>query len=218
MTGREVWKFFTAPGKGEPGEASWGGLPVEKRIASSWGLPGSYDPVTHGHLDVIERAASIFDRVVVGVVGTPRHKETMFTLDERVGFLREALAAAEDEGDRIRIEHAVADEAQAAGQLVVLVDLAVGELDLGHGDRPVAVAAGGDGRERVGDLERGDADLQAAQGDHAHQAHVTNVGGDGGARAGTALAPRPRPRDMMRFQSCVSANCHCGVSCSPGRQ
>jgi pantetheine-phosphate adenylyltransferase len=54
--------------------------------------PGSYDPVTMGHVDVISRAASIFDRVVVGVVGTPRHKETMFTLDERVGFLREALA------------------------------------------------------------------------------------------------------------------------------
>ncbi len=53
--------------------------------------PGTYDPVTMGHVDVIGRAAAIFDRVVVGVVGSPRHKETMFTLDERVGFLREAL-------------------------------------------------------------------------------------------------------------------------------
>jgi pantetheine-phosphate adenylyltransferase len=40
--------------------------------------PGSYDPVTNGHLDVITRAASIFDRVVVGVVGTPHHKQPMF--------------------------------------------------------------------------------------------------------------------------------------------
>ncbi len=54
--------------------------------------PGTYDPVTFGHVDVIERAASIFDRVIVGVVGSPRHKETLFTLDERVGFLREAVA------------------------------------------------------------------------------------------------------------------------------
>jgi pantetheine-phosphate adenylyltransferase len=53
--------------------------------------PGTYDPVTNGHIDVIERAAGIFDRVVVGVVGNPRHKEPMFSLDERVGFLREAL-------------------------------------------------------------------------------------------------------------------------------
>ena len=55
--------------------------------------PGSYDPVTHGHIDVITRAAAIFDRVVVGVVGNPHHKKPMFTLDERVGFLREALAS-----------------------------------------------------------------------------------------------------------------------------
>ncbi len=51
--------------------------------------PGTYDPVTNGHIDVIERAASIFDRVVVGVVGEPRHKRPMFALDERVQFLKE---------------------------------------------------------------------------------------------------------------------------------
>jgi pantetheine-phosphate adenylyltransferase len=54
--------------------------------------PGSYDPVTNGHIDVITRAAGIFDRVVVGVVGNPQHKTPMFALDERVGFLREALS------------------------------------------------------------------------------------------------------------------------------
>jgi pantetheine-phosphate adenylyltransferase len=53
--------------------------------------PGSYDPVTFGHVDVIGRAASIFDRVVVGVVGNPQHKSPTFTLDERVEFLKEAL-------------------------------------------------------------------------------------------------------------------------------
>ena len=54
--------------------------------------PGTYDPVTNGHIDVITRAASIFDRVVIGVVGEPRHKAPMFSLEERVEFLREALA------------------------------------------------------------------------------------------------------------------------------
>ena len=54
--------------------------------------PGSYDPVTNGHLDIIRRTAGIFDRVVVGVVRDPQHKATMFSVDERVGFLREALA------------------------------------------------------------------------------------------------------------------------------
>jgi pantetheine-phosphate adenylyltransferase len=61
--------------------------------------PGSYDPVTFGHLDVIHRAAQIFDRVVVGVVRDPHHKGgTMFTVDERVEFLRDAL------GDRDNVE------------------------------------------------------------------------------------------------------------------
>jgi pantetheine-phosphate adenylyltransferase len=55
--------------------------------------PGSYDPVTLGHVDVIRRAAEVFDRVVVGVVREPHHKRPMFSLDERVGFLEEALAA-----------------------------------------------------------------------------------------------------------------------------
>jgi pantetheine-phosphate adenylyltransferase len=53
--------------------------------------PGTYDPVTNGHIDVIARAASIFDRVVAGVIGTPQHKTVMFTLDERVEFVREAV-------------------------------------------------------------------------------------------------------------------------------
>jgi pantetheine-phosphate adenylyltransferase len=55
--------------------------------------PGSYDPVTLGHVDVITRAADIFDRVVVGVLGSPQHKQPMFSLDERVGFLQEALGS-----------------------------------------------------------------------------------------------------------------------------
>ena len=54
--------------------------------------PGSYDPVTNGHLDVISRAAAIFDRIVVGVVGNPHHKQPMFTVEERVELLRTALA------------------------------------------------------------------------------------------------------------------------------
>ena len=53
--------------------------------------PGSYDPVTNGHVDVIDRACSIFDRVVVGVVGNPHHKQPLFTLEERVEFLKDAL-------------------------------------------------------------------------------------------------------------------------------
>jgi pantetheine-phosphate adenylyltransferase len=58
--------------------------------------PGSYDPVTNGHVDVITRAAHIFDRVVVGVVGTPHQKKPAFTLEERVELLRGALVDVEN--------------------------------------------------------------------------------------------------------------------------
>ncbi len=53
--------------------------------------PGTYDPVTFGHVDVIRRAAAIFDRVVVGVVRHPVHKEPTFSIEERVEFVRAAL-------------------------------------------------------------------------------------------------------------------------------
>jgi pantetheine-phosphate adenylyltransferase len=58
--------------------------------------PGTYDPVTNGHVDVITRAAKIFDRVVVGVVDNPRHKKPMFAVPERVEFLKDALDGLAD--------------------------------------------------------------------------------------------------------------------------
>jgi pantetheine-phosphate adenylyltransferase len=55
--------------------------------------PGSYDPVTNGHLDIIGRAARVFDRVVVGVVNRPvRKQEPLFTGEERKRFLEEATS------------------------------------------------------------------------------------------------------------------------------
>jgi pantetheine-phosphate adenylyltransferase len=55
--------------------------------------PGSYDPVTNGHLDVITRAARVFDKVVVGVVNNPvRKQKTLFTADERKQFIEDATA------------------------------------------------------------------------------------------------------------------------------
>ena len=45
LTGKELWRFYTTPGKGEPGDESWNGADIDKRLASTWGLPGTYDPV-----------------------------------------------------------------------------------------------------------------------------------------------------------------------------
>jgi pantetheine-phosphate adenylyltransferase len=52
--------------------------------------PGTFDPVTYGHLDVLERAADIFDRVVV-LVATNSQKEPLFTAPERVAMLRQSI-------------------------------------------------------------------------------------------------------------------------------
>jgi pantetheine-phosphate adenylyltransferase len=55
--------------------------------------PGSYDPITFGHLDVIGRASELFDEVVVAVVNLPIRKgRTLFDIDERVGFIEAATA------------------------------------------------------------------------------------------------------------------------------
>ena len=51
--------------------------------------PGTFDPITSGHLDIISRAAQLFDEVIVGVAESPK-KNTLFTLDERVALAKEA--------------------------------------------------------------------------------------------------------------------------------
>jgi pantetheine-phosphate adenylyltransferase len=54
--------------------------------------PGSYDPITNGHLDVIRRAANLYDEVVVAVVNrSVRKSSALFGIDERVGFIERAL-------------------------------------------------------------------------------------------------------------------------------
>jgi pantetheine-phosphate adenylyltransferase len=52
--------------------------------------PGTFDPITLGHEDIVRRAARMFDQVVVAVASA-HHKKTMFTLDERLDMTREAL-------------------------------------------------------------------------------------------------------------------------------
>ncbi|HEX4950682.1 MAG TPA: pantetheine-phosphate adenylyltransferase [Blastocatellia bacterium] len=53
--------------------------------------PGSFDPVTYGHLDIIERASRMFDEIVVAVLINP-NKTSMFSMDERIEMLNEVIA------------------------------------------------------------------------------------------------------------------------------
>jgi pantetheine-phosphate adenylyltransferase len=61
----------------------------EPRIAV---CPGSYDPITNGHVDVITRTAALFDEVVIGVVGHSRKANALFSLEERLEFIAVATA------------------------------------------------------------------------------------------------------------------------------
>lgn len=54
--------------------------------------PGSFDPVTNGHLDIVERTARHFDNVLVAVIRNPQKSQPLFGLEERQEMLREVLA------------------------------------------------------------------------------------------------------------------------------
>ncbi|MGH9001521.1 MAG: pantetheine-phosphate adenylyltransferase, partial [Acidimicrobiia bacterium] len=64
-------------------------------------VPGSFDPVTFGHLDVIERVARFFDSVIVAVIRNPQKSASLFSLEEREAMLAEVTAHL----GNIRIEY-----------------------------------------------------------------------------------------------------------------
>ena len=79
---------------------------------------GTFDPVTYGHLDVVRRAAALFDKVIVGVSVNPR-KAPLFSTEERVEMLREACRGM----DRVEIAVVpglVVEFARAAGASVIV--------------------------------------------------------------------------------------------------
>ena len=57
--------------------------------------PGTFDPVTHGHTDLVTRAARVFDKVIVAIAESP-HKTPMFSLEERIQMTRGELSELEN--------------------------------------------------------------------------------------------------------------------------
>jgi pantetheine-phosphate adenylyltransferase len=108
--------------------------------------PGSFDPITFGHIDVIGRAADVFERLVVGVLVNPR-KSPMLALAERMAAIREAV---EDElaelGDRIEVasfDGLTVDYAQRIGAGFIVRGLRAvsdfeSELQMAHTNRKLA--------------------------------------------------------------------------------
>ena len=86
--------------------------------------PGSFDPPTNGHLDVIERAARVFGELVVAIVVNPQKRAPMFSLDERVTMLKHCVERFEN----VRVEHftgLLADYVKAAKAQVIVKGLRV---------------------------------------------------------------------------------------------
>jgi pantetheine-phosphate adenylyltransferase len=65
--------------------------------------PGSFDPITNGHLDIVARAARVFDRVIVAVLANP-HKAPLLSVEERIRVIGESLDEAGIASARIEIE------------------------------------------------------------------------------------------------------------------
>lgn len=80
--------------------------------------PGTFDPVTNGHSDLIERAARLFDRVIVAVAANPK-KAPLFTLEERVSLAQQALANLPNV-EVCGFDTLLADYARSRGARVIL--------------------------------------------------------------------------------------------------
>lgn len=86
--------------------------------------PGRFDPVTNGHIDIVQRAAHIFDTVVVGVALS---RSAIFTIEERIEMMNEALHGVENV--RVSsIEGLTVDSAKACGATVIVRGLRVADF------------------------------------------------------------------------------------------
>jgi pantetheine-phosphate adenylyltransferase len=78
--------------------------------------PGSFDPVTNGHLDIVKRGLKLFDKIIVTILYNPG-KETLFSVEERLGMLRESMKSLShieiDRYDGLLVDYAAKRKAQA---------------------------------------------------------------------------------------------------------
>ena len=107
--------------------------------------PGSFDPVTNGHLDVIRRAAGAFEHVIVGVLRNPR-KAGLLSLDVRLAVISQALAEAGVPAGRVTVEAfegLTVDYCHARGASFIVRGLRAisdfeAEMQLAHNNRALA--------------------------------------------------------------------------------
>jgi pantetheine-phosphate adenylyltransferase len=107
--------------------------------------PGSFDPITNGHLDILERAAKVFDRVIVAVLENPR-KRPLLPVETRMQVIRDALADAVIGPDRVEVasfDGLTVDFCRARGATAIVRGLRAisdfeTEMQLAHNNRVLA--------------------------------------------------------------------------------
>jgi pantetheine-phosphate adenylyltransferase len=107
--------------------------------------PGSFDPITNGHLDIIARAAAVFDRVVVAVLANPR-KTPLLPVETRIAIIRDALAASGTSTERVEVDSfdgLTVDFCRARGAHAIVRGLRAisdfeAEMQLAHNNRKLA--------------------------------------------------------------------------------
>ena len=106
--------------------------------------PGSFDPITNGHLDVLERATGVFERVIVGVLANPR-KTPLLPVDERIRVIRASLegASAAARVDVAAFDGLTVDFCRTRGATAIVRGLRAisdfeSEMQLAHNNRVLA--------------------------------------------------------------------------------
>jgi pantetheine-phosphate adenylyltransferase len=107
--------------------------------------PGSFDPITNGHVDVIRRASAVFDRLLVAVLANPR-KTPLLPVDTRIGIIRAALDAGQIDPERfevasfdgLTVDFARARDAGAIVRGLRAISDFEAELQLAHNNRVLA--------------------------------------------------------------------------------
>jgi pantetheine-phosphate adenylyltransferase len=108
--------------------------------------PGSFDPMTFGHLDIVRRAAGVFDRMIIAVLANPR-KTTLLGVEDRIEIVRRSLdGSVEGASDRITVEAfdgLTVDLCRARGARFIVRGLRAisdfeSELQLAHNNRKLA--------------------------------------------------------------------------------
>src|SRR5207247_154192 len=129
------------------GQACYEPLPPQgPAMSTSAVYPGSFDPITNGHVDIVRRSLQVFSKVIVGVAFNPNKDSSWFTPEERVAMIRETFRKDGDRKTSARLRavkpsatFAMAAEATALRNLGRdVIDLSVGEPDF---DTPEHVKA-----------------------------------------------------------------------------